>query len=194
MPEQYNRLIGGGRLVKGYECNSSVAPTLFDRLISGYRRTQTALLGDPCCTSLKTGPQPTLSMQGKTQATIGIATRLLWGSSLGEFCTYKRKCSQMNNPMVYRCRHSTKQSCKTQTIQQRFRVVSSAKNNNEHSDDFGLRSASHQSEMLLPKSATYISCSTRCSITIPWRLCISQNRKARKLSIEHKQGDHSRKS
>ena len=34
------------RLIRGYECDSPVAPTELDRLISGYRLTQTALLGD----------------------------------------------------------------------------------------------------------------------------------------------------
>ena len=46
--EQYNRLIGESRLIHlGCECNSPVVPSDFDRLISGYRLIQTALLGDP---------------------------------------------------------------------------------------------------------------------------------------------------
>ena len=38
VPEQYDRLIGETPLFfRGNECNSSVAPSDFDRLISGYR-------------------------------------------------------------------------------------------------------------------------------------------------------------
>ena len=33
--------------VPGYECTSPVGPSDFDRLISGYRLTQTALMEDP---------------------------------------------------------------------------------------------------------------------------------------------------
>ena len=53
MPEQDDRLIEGSRLVHSRLCvqylNIPVAPSVFDRLIpaSGYRHTQTALLGDP---------------------------------------------------------------------------------------------------------------------------------------------------
>ena len=48
MRAQYDRLIGGSRLVHtGYEGNYPVTPSDFNRLISGYRLTQTAFLGDP---------------------------------------------------------------------------------------------------------------------------------------------------
>ena len=38
-------------VIPGYEYYSTVAPSDFDRLISGYRLTQTAFLGCPCCCS-----------------------------------------------------------------------------------------------------------------------------------------------
>ena len=37
--------------ISRYECNSPVAPSDLDRLISEYRLAQTALVGDPYCTS-----------------------------------------------------------------------------------------------------------------------------------------------
>ena len=44
----HERLIGGSPPpYPGYECNSSVAPSGFDRLVSGHCLTQTALSGDP---------------------------------------------------------------------------------------------------------------------------------------------------
>lgn len=56
--EQNDHLIGKPLLVysvvyilvfiPGYECHSPVAPGEFDRLVSGYRVTQTVLWGDPC--------------------------------------------------------------------------------------------------------------------------------------------------
>ena len=50
MPEHCDRLIEEAALfIPSYECNSPVAGSDFDRLIWGYRRTQTALLGDPYC-------------------------------------------------------------------------------------------------------------------------------------------------
>ena len=53
MPEEHDRLIGEVALfIPGYECNSAVAPSDFDRLVSGYRLTQTALLRNPCCTPI----------------------------------------------------------------------------------------------------------------------------------------------
>ena len=43
MPAQYDRIIGGSRLLhSGYECYSPEAPSDFDRLVSGYR-----LIGGP---------------------------------------------------------------------------------------------------------------------------------------------------
>ena len=49
--------LGGAALfIPRYECDSPVAPSDFDRLISGYRLTQTPLLGNPCFT--KTYPVP----------------------------------------------------------------------------------------------------------------------------------------
>ena len=52
MPEQRDRVIGGSRRIHSrlFECFSLVAPSSFDRLVSGYRLTQSALLGDPYCT------------------------------------------------------------------------------------------------------------------------------------------------
>ena len=50
MPQQYDRLAGeAAQFAPGCECSSPVAPSDFDRLVSGYRLTQTALLGQPCC-------------------------------------------------------------------------------------------------------------------------------------------------
>ena len=37
--------------IPGYECNSPVAPSDFERRMSGYRLTQTPLLWNPCFTS-----------------------------------------------------------------------------------------------------------------------------------------------
>ena len=52
-PTNMTALSGEAALfVQGYECNSSIAPCDFDRVISGYGLTQTALFGDPyCCTA-----------------------------------------------------------------------------------------------------------------------------------------------
>ena len=56
MPEEYDRLIEGNRLIHSdYESNPLVAPSDFDRVIEGYLLTQTALLGDPCCTTAVQG-------------------------------------------------------------------------------------------------------------------------------------------
>ena len=45
MPEQHDRLIReAALLIPGYECNHPVTPNDFDRLLSGYRFTQTSLL------------------------------------------------------------------------------------------------------------------------------------------------------
>ena len=53
-PTNMTALSGEAALfVQGYECNSSIAPCDFDRVISGYGLTQTALFGDPyCCTAV----------------------------------------------------------------------------------------------------------------------------------------------
>ena len=55
VPEQSSltALLGEAALfVPGYECDSLliVAPSDFDRLISGYRLTQAAVVADPYCT------------------------------------------------------------------------------------------------------------------------------------------------
>ena len=53
MPKKYYRLIGGNRLylvtsfIPGHGCQSSAAPRNLDRLVSGYRLTQTSLLHIP---------------------------------------------------------------------------------------------------------------------------------------------------
>ena len=48
MPEQYDRLIEGSRLIHFRLLVQSLdAPSDFDRFVSGYRLTQTALLGGP---------------------------------------------------------------------------------------------------------------------------------------------------
>ena len=53
--EQYDRLMGGIRLIyAGNECNSTVAPSDFDRLISGYRLIWGyCLSGDPWCGAIQ---------------------------------------------------------------------------------------------------------------------------------------------
>ena len=61
MPQQYDRLVGEIALLRpGYDCNSPIAPNYFiDRLVSGYRRTQVAILGDPSCAFSSLGSQNT---------------------------------------------------------------------------------------------------------------------------------------
>ena len=53
MPGQYDRLIEGSRIHSLQAVSTlvqvPVAPSEFDRLVSGYPPTQTTLLGDPCC-------------------------------------------------------------------------------------------------------------------------------------------------
>ena len=62
MPEQYDRFVGGGRLVlSGFWVHffpPSHAKAIFYRLISGYRLTQTTLSGDPTPTTVLAFPRP----------------------------------------------------------------------------------------------------------------------------------------